>query len=1500
MDLDSRPVVYYSGEPASASIVEKYCTSSLTAQPIEWSRNPSLVTYTVHVDPTFMPLDTVSSSPTNKNRRSKFAPPAAYVFICPNDIQYYTSHGKADLERWFEFLSTKKVDDSLIVTISNKDKKVPAKSSVIYKLKVDFMIDATDRLVDVPTDFHSSSGAWQSLLTKMRNLILRALGSKLDAAENTAKSLLASHSEPDWDFMDFLDCQEEIATLYSCLNLSEEALQCLDKADDWLTSSLAQAGEGEQSAWVRRLVKNPCTVLVQTPNLVSSFPDPQRAQRVRERTANLFELRTHILSRQCGLLQALDRIPLLPKLGVRVVHLAVKEARVLKIEVQPTQVHFWTFICCLEILETFRRSVPIHQKLDLANNLRRRFLLSSRSIDAGSLLTSGKQPTYGTDSSASLTGQGSSLLFDSADDDLTSGISCFSETSTNSFTPSLYTPFENPQLLDDVNSGPMAEDSSIHLLAMAVQASVIADEQAGVGRKVSHHQTIVGTSLWTVELWRRACVSLSLLGRLLDIWPSSSHTAEGRKSSATNANRLLLLMLHSESGPQIDPDESTATELFRSSISKGLVGAKLAVAISSPESFYQTYRKVANVTVFFLWASKRRRMSVLTSLDLADFFRDAGMFVQSEALYHWATKAFLRYSWPELATYSLLQEAFCQQVQWRTERTDSQDFSVFRRYVQSALILSVTPQTNLQCCYRQLESTGPYFLNLVHPSTQPADVIFPAWWPDDWWQESLAAVAEHHARRSAGQLGKKSASLLSPHPPLSVHSLRPLFRVVSIDLKDANPTTHRQCILLQLNVSGSRRFYASVRVDGQPVTYADWTTRPLATTVQNGHVDSKFFSVDICKTAEVKEQKVSRAEAVVRRMFSRVASPTQPKPSRYRPAHSPQSSTAHNGSTAEVVRVPGRPISMEFLDLSRVDSSERCYRLPSDASHLGLAVGSDSQDSHSTIMNCPTPDSAVSGGTPFWSKFDRLRKKAASVLSFETPDQVSSNITSGNRVSLTDEFLLDGAADFRVRRLGTSSAECRLSAGSSQDSSDFLDKPFILRPGDNFLLLESALPGFFLPRLVHVSVYASSPDDASCVPSPNWQPTFIFSSGIVPDQFSRSWSHTELLDRLLPRIESILCLSPLDQSKLAKSTDCRSVNAVVGVRQPLFLTLRTGTLALPRGSNNSNDDGGNGESSVCLLLLSGEPSVSGSESSPTASISGSNGTQNTARPNNMDTVPLVQLPYEVSPTLTKDATTFAPDTLLCSRRCLFLRPSSAAEKFGLCLPFGRTIPLHLNEVKPFEFSASVTRFQNRLVLINLRISVPEVVCPGTGRVDQPDSQSNPLYAVQLLTLRLTAPKLTMHILDNEFRRTPNRSASVSSYHTSDVLSAISPNECSFDNSSHFSFNETDETSEPVVTMLEAALFDQDYKEAMISPLHPHTLVWTVNLHQFESLMRPTGKPNTIGVSARFSFLASSLFDLESGSKITYNCTLVCQTQPTQPPPPPPSLGPLARFKARKF
>ena len=57
------------------------------------------------------------------------------------------------------------------------------------------------------------------------------------------------------------------------------------------------------------------------------------------------------------------------------------------------------------------------------------------------------------------------------------------------------------------------------------------------------------------------------------------------------------------------------------------------------------------------------------------------MYLEAESLYHRATKLFMGESWTELAAYSLLQQAFCQQVQWRTETIDNVETSVFRRWV---------------------------------------------------------------------------------------------------------------------------------------------------------------------------------------------------------------------------------------------------------------------------------------------------------------------------------------------------------------------------------------------------------------------------------------------------------------------------------------------------------------------------------------------------------------------------------------------------------------------------------------------------------------------------------------------------------------------------------------------------------------------------------------------------------------------------------------------------
>lgn len=84
------------------------------------------------------------------------------------------------------------------------------------------------------------------------------------------------------------------------------------------------------NSWIQNLLSNSCENLVSDLTIVATYSSPERVGRVRRREANLFELRAHLLTRQCALLQALDRIAELPALAVHTIRLSTKEARDLK------------------------------------------------------------------------------------------------------------------------------------------------------------------------------------------------------------------------------------------------------------------------------------------------------------------------------------------------------------------------------------------------------------------------------------------------------------------------------------------------------------------------------------------------------------------------------------------------------------------------------------------------------------------------------------------------------------------------------------------------------------------------------------------------------------------------------------------------------------------------------------------------------------------------------------------------------------------------------------------------------------------------------------------------------------------------------------------------------------------------------------------------------------------------------------------------------------------
>ncbi len=100
---------------------------------------------------------------------------------------------------------------------------------------------------------------------------------------------------------------------------------------NWCIPLLADENPGPEKAWLARLQANPCEVLVLTPDVVSTFAHPSRAERVRNKKAHLFELRGQLFSQQRAILSALDRAVTLAERGTGMVRQVPMEAHSLKV-----------------------------------------------------------------------------------------------------------------------------------------------------------------------------------------------------------------------------------------------------------------------------------------------------------------------------------------------------------------------------------------------------------------------------------------------------------------------------------------------------------------------------------------------------------------------------------------------------------------------------------------------------------------------------------------------------------------------------------------------------------------------------------------------------------------------------------------------------------------------------------------------------------------------------------------------------------------------------------------------------------------------------------------------------------------------------------------------------------------------------------------------------------------------------------------------------------------
>ncbi|KAL5970039.1 hypothetical protein TSMEX_002237 [Taenia solium] len=1050
------------------------------------------------------------------------------------------------------------------------------------------------------------------------------------------------------------------------------------------------------------------------------------------------------------------------------------------------QLYFWIFISSLQTLEIFRRGTPCVPKTEDFIHLRCKFLHANNLLQHP--LPTGTNPPSVNPASVLSTDEDSNCPSNASELSVSTLISARSKA------------MESLDLLEDVA---LQTEGTFNVLARAVLASVAADDHAKSGRTTLQSQALVGTSQWTVDLWRHACVALARLGRSTDLWPDPARRTCEAHSDPSRDVMLLSIMdsLNNFTSRNLSTPESSRFSFG------GSFGAQLSIALVSPESFEEVYRKFVGVCIFFQSCSGAKRGSVCMSLELADFYRDAGKFLEAESLYHRATKVLLKESWTELATYSLLQQAFCQGVQWRTENVDTMEASVFRRYVQTALILAITPIKSLHHCYDLLKRRGSNFGDLFGEGTTATKgaaaevVILPPWWPEDWWAHALETVAEQYARVASPPAPVEMLTLSRPLMPLAVRSLWPLFHLLSIDLEDANPHTHRQVIRLHLRLTGVRPMLLRVSVGARSTTSEDWSVPPLSCEVdkRRGTNPVKFFNVDlssegvrvgIISSASDASSAVSvefggggdfdgsapppaavapttpallnsstSKESVMQRLFRRTG--TRGRSGRVLFKRSSDNARTKNSQSADTKPLK-RPTSIDFLGYrNRLNTLDRVNPLPCDSILDGLTLSSDYD--RFVLSAAGTPENASTTGDSVFSdsRVIRRHKKGFSLSdlssfmqSFRTPKIETSSrkhvdTNDGPLPVATTKAVVIEKNDvfFYPRCHATNLFHCRLHESAEEPIED-KDNVLTFQPGDNYLIMETAHYGFHLPGEISIAVYNDSQSAA------NNSPTFIFSSPINPEQHGSTWSNEELLGRLLPRVEQVEALQLSKVYSFPEPPKKASALVMSDLSQPVFLTVRVGALSIERQASGSGVDNATGlrlhhyphaeppQEAVWGQNYAIEPSVEGEVEKPAAMS---------------DLGDLVVAPGEPPP---PSPLLYTPGTRLCPRRSFLLRPRPN-ERVALVLPSGRPYPINLIPIGVLIFKTKIFTFRSKHFLVQLLVKVRDTTWPVLGSVDGKEGSPhlNPFYCQERIAFKFSTPKLVIKPFSDAPSQPPPQSQS---------------------------------------------------------------------------------------------------------------------------------------------
>ncbi|KAK4306125.1 hypothetical protein Pmani_022031 [Petrolisthes manimaculis] len=355
--MNRRPIVTYAGDNSLFSGLQAGLVTSLPQESVEWRRSYGRPSRCVHVEVDFVPFSEeclVKDAP-----RTILGQPIFHTYWTDClDVEAYKSTTRESLHSWMMSLKHHGVTDWMVVLLeapdSRKGNKLLPRTTVLDKIKNDFGGKQAERCVSMVDPLKSDSRSmesWQTLLTKMRHLLMVAYNRALNKFEEAMRAERERRTEKSWSFCSYFLLQEELAQVFTLLALHDEALVQYDELDALFTQFVLNSAAGDTAPWLS-MFGQPCERwegLHLTPSL-----DMGIQSKIRAREVTLLEFRNYLFQRQCALLTHLNKPWEIACRALNFLQNTVGELRILEVGVGAGGVACWGLLSCLEVVDALQ------------------------------------------------------------------------------------------------------------------------------------------------------------------------------------------------------------------------------------------------------------------------------------------------------------------------------------------------------------------------------------------------------------------------------------------------------------------------------------------------------------------------------------------------------------------------------------------------------------------------------------------------------------------------------------------------------------------------------------------------------------------------------------------------------------------------------------------------------------------------------------------------------------------------------------------------------------------------------------------------------------------------------------------------------------------------------------------------------------------------------------------------------------------------------------------